>query len=255
MEYAVENYTAELRKALAGIAAGRLAPLNFFMVTLANRILGLCTLLQQSDRDAFAAGLSKAGNARAEFLMLAHQGLEAPAKYLCASKNIGFSAALAAGDLKAARRIAELSPHSHFSDIEYEDDFLFFHFMHRSLLEPENHEALNRLLARWDVVLEGGDSGYRDVCRSLLRTNREFEEGFDSLIHFRQIQLNEYKERISCDREMFAAEGQIFVEGLAVLRIAELKGLKISGEYPLIPEISRVPLGTPLPAEDAWKRM
>jgi hypothetical protein len=54
---------------------------------------------------------------------------------------------------------------------------------------------------------------------------------------------------------MFAAEGQIFVEGLAVLRIAELKGLKISGEYPLIPEISRVPLGTPLPAEDAWKRM
>ena len=256
LEYATKNYTGHLRKALENIAAGRLSAVHFFMTTLSYRIMGICALLRQSDRTAFAAMLSKAGNARAEFLRLVSQGLNAPPKYVCASKNIGFSAALAAGDIDAARQIASLSPRSHFQDVEYEDDFLFFHFLHRILVEPEDAEELNRLAARWAIVLEGGTSGYLDVCRALLPGNGgDFEDGFDSLIQSRRRQLEEYKETVGFDEEMFAAEGKIYIEGLAVLRIAGMRGLSASGEYRLIPDIARVPQGTPLPSPEAWRTL
>jgi hypothetical protein len=226
------------------------------MATLSYRILGICALLQRSDQSTFAAMLSKSGHVRAEFLKLVGQGLDVPAKYICASKNIGFSAALAAGDIDTAKRIAFLSPQSHFQDVEYEDNFLFFHFLHRILVADEDEDELNRLVARWAVVLEGESSGYLDVCRALLPGDGgDFEDAFDSLIQSRWRQLKEYKETVGYDHEMFAAEGQVFIEGLAVLRIAEMKGLAASGEYRLIPENARLPLGVALPSPDAWRAL
>ena len=142
-----------------------------------------------------------------------------------------------------------LSPRSHFQDVEYEDDFLFFHFLHRVIAEPEDTNELNRIVGRWEVVLEGGTSGYLDVCRTLLPGNGDdFEAGFDSLLQSRWRQLKEYREAVGYDQEMFAVEGKVFIEGLAVLRIAEMKGCATSSEYRLIPDIAKVPLGTPLPA-------
>jgi hypothetical protein len=198
--------------------------------------------------------LSKAGNARAAFLELVKSGLESPPKYVCASKNIGFSAALAAGDIETARRIASSSPQSHFGDIEYEDDFLFFHFLHRAIEDDTTTEDLNRIIARWEIVLEGQESGYFNVCRALASDRSDdFEPAFESFIKTRQRQLKEYKESIGYDREMFAAEGKIFIEGLAVLRIAEMKGLPAVGEYKLVPDNSRILVGLTLPAPDSWR--
>lgn len=256
LEYARENYLEHLRKALTELSSARVSPSSFFMATFSYRILGICSLLLDGDRPTFAAMLCKAGQVRLEFLKHVSSGLEVSPKYICTSKNIGFTAALAAGDHQCAIKIAEFSPKIYFSDVEYEDDFLFFHFLHRIVCEPSNKTELIQIIKQWEEVLEGQSSGYLDVCQALFSEQpSDFEEGFVSLLVTRVAQISKYKERLAHDEELFATECRIFIEGLAVLKIAEMKGLPTEAEYELLPEISRVPSGLFLPLGNSWKSL
>lgn len=256
LEYARANHQHALQEALSEIAAGQPEPDAYFAAGFAWRILGLCALLEDADTRAFSACLAKSGQARLYLLQLIHQGLTCPPKVQCTSKDIFFAASLAAGDLDTARAIAQLAPQRHFPDIEYEDDFLFYHFLHRALLTPEDTDRLEALIARWDQVLEGGDSAYRDVCRELLSGRPEyFKSAFASFLQERKESLREYAESFTSSKELLATEGKIFVEGLAVLRLAELRGLPTQPQYPLIPRLARVPLGTPLPPHGSWRTL
>lgn len=49
-----------------------------------------------------------------------------------------------------------------------------------------------------------------------------------------------------------ATEGAIFVPGLALLRLAELRGLEIRREYELLPGLARVAAGVVLPGPGEW---
>ena len=45
------------------------------------------------------------------------------------------------------------------------------------------------------------------------------------------------------------AQRQVFVEGLAILRLAERRGLTTQAEYQYCPSLARVPMRTPFPGE------
>ena len=253
LELATENYSDTIDRTLGIIQSGSEDPEAYFLVAWSWRILGLCRLLGDADVDAYVDCLGRSAQARLAFLRAVRAGLQCDPKFLCASKNIAFTAAVAIGDMSTAREIAGLSPTSHFAAIEYEDEFLFFHLMHRLAVAPDDAAANGAILARWKDVLEGGESGQLTACHGLVtRNDDEFAAGFDLLIAEHQERLAEYRKSPGFDDQLFAAEGRIYVEALAVLRFAELRGLATRPEYPLVPAIARVPmLASPI-APGAW---
>lgn len=254
LDVARENCGCALAWALDDLDSGARGGAAFFDITRAYRRLAACALLAEADTDQFRVLLAQSGHAHAHFLTRVQQGGAFEARYYATSTADPFSDALAAGDLDTARAIASLSPAAHFPDLEYEDDFLRNHTLHRLLLDPEDRAGIEALLARWGEVLEGGSSVFYDVTRALAeRDPRGFEGAFDGLIERRAEVVRAWRGMTTHDPEIDATEGAIFVEALAILRLAELRGLPTRPDYRFAPDIARIPLGLPLPPAGAWQ--
>ncbi|HET8696367.1 MAG TPA: hypothetical protein VFO94_02710 [Gammaproteobacteria bacterium] len=235
LAFAKENHAARLETALASIRREQ-HPAAYVMATICHRVLGTCAVLMDSDVAACRDHLRSAGRLRLDFLRLA-AGRKTDERYLCCSKDMGFAASVAAGDWDTAKEIARLSSKSHFASVEYEDDFLFFFFLHSLLLDHDNRAALDAVLARWLAVLEGADSGSFTACRAIHERTAEFDIPFAALLAYRASQLAKYAQQIDADRELLAVERGLYVEGLAVAQFAAAFGLKLKGQYPLVPAI------------------
>ncbi|WNG13781.1 hypothetical protein [Cystobacter fuscus] len=224
-------------------------------VCVAYRVLGICALLQEADVEGFAGLLCRAGQARLQLLTLTTSGTQrVTPESLPGSDNVGFSDALASGDVATARAIARLSASHHLEGVEYEEDFLFSHFLHRMMLEPRDTEGLHRVLARWAQVLQGGVDPRLDACLALLEKNAVgFHRAFETLIIERKQQFREYRRQLDFDPEVGATTGKIYMDGLALLRVAELEAVPPPPALEMVPLLARVPIGTPLPAADAWR--
>jgi hypothetical protein len=257
VEQTRDNQTFQVLHALERIGEGEAtAEKSFFSLVFGYRVLGICALLEDADSEAFASFLARAGQARLHFLRLASRGGAFSPEYLCSSKNLGFSAALAAGDLATATDIARLSPTSHYEGLEYEDDFLLFHFMHRMMCAPDEKAGLERIVQRWSEVLEGKSSGHLKVCEALIHRERDdFNAAFDGCMDAQEEALGEWKKSLTFDRGLYATEGRIYVEGLALLRLADLARINTRPSYRFIPNVARIPLGKPLPEPDSWRSL
>lgn len=255
LDFAFENYEAFLEEALDEISVGSSSADVYFTVVQSYRILALCALLLEADPTKFAAHCARGAFARLAFLRKIETADNVHPKYVCASKDIAFSAALAAGAMEAASELAKRSPDRYFSAYEYEDDFLFFHFMHRAVMNPTEDQSLGHIIDRWTEVLDGESSGYLEVCRVLwLRDQSQLPEALYALTETRQTQLERYQSALNFSPELYATEGKVFLEGVALLRLAEMRGLQPDAEYRFIPGIARVPLDLELPPFDSWRK-
>jgi hypothetical protein len=255
LEFAEANCRYQLELSLNTIASGKQSPGSYYLVSMNYRVLAICALLRHADRDRFQEFLRKSGAARLEMLQIVATDTSVDPRLVCLSKDVAFGAAVAAGDISLAREISYLSPKRHFANIEYEDDFLFIRFLHAIISERKDYKLLENLLVRWEEVLEGQSSGNFDVCKALLDGQQKgFDRGFNSLMRYRTSQLKRYRSRWSHDKEMYATEGSIFIEGLAVLKIAELSGMQTDKEYKLIPSLARISSYKILPL-GSWKSL
>jgi hypothetical protein len=256
LEFARDNSAYLLRQVQEEIAAGQAEADAFFIAGVMHRQLGLCALLEDADVPAAARGLALAGQARLDLLQRIRKGMAVPAKIRCTSKDVFFPASLAAGDLDTAKQIASLSEPARLEEVEYEEDFAFARFLHLRLIAPADQPALEALLAKWEAALEGDPSGYLEACKALLpgADPADFQPAFLALIEHRQGELAAYAKGPGANQEMLVTEGKVFVEGLAVLRLAELSRIPTQPRYPLIPPLSRIPLGGALPQPGDWLR-
>ncbi|MCY1035241.1 hypothetical protein OV207_27590 [Corallococcus sp. BB11-1] len=257
VENARHNQSLNLAETLEALAQAHEPSAELFSnAAVCYRVLALCTLLQDSDMEGFADLLCKSGQARLALLERTsqeEQGCEPG--FLLASDNCGFSDALASGDLDAARAIARLSPTRHAQDLEYEEDFLFSRFLHLWMLAPRDIAGLELTLERWAIVVEQGDPDMRlHACRKLMEKDPDrFSQALQTLVAERRREYRAYRKQLDFDEEVAATTGRVYLDGLALLRLAELEGLGPLPAYELLPELARIPLGTPLPGPQAWR--
>ncbi|MFE8605117.1 hypothetical protein [Archangium violaceum] len=256
VDLARHNQTLVLGSVLQSLSQpGAARAEHFLTAAVCYRVLGVCVLLQDANVEGFAAHLAKAGQARLSLLEHASRAqLPRAPEDILASDNVGFSDALAAGDLKLARAIALLSPQLHATGLEYEEDFLFSRFLHLWTGEPRNEKDVRLLMERWEQIVDTGADLRLDVCQSLYTRNADrLADSIQALIEERKHELHAYRKQLDFDPEVAATTGKIYIDGLALLRLAEVEGIPSLPAYELLPTLARVPHSTPLPKEGSWR--
>jgi hypothetical protein len=213
------------------------------------RAMAISYLLLHADSDGFHIELIISGHARRHYLArCAREGYSD--FHRASSRAESFFDAVAAHDWDLARDIAALSPPEWLEGAEYEDDSCYARFLYRYLSSEVIPAELEALLVRFEVALEGASSARLDLCKALLgRTQKAFDAAFDELIMERQAEIEEERSGIAGEDVAAALRTHVFIEGLAILAIAERAGLQTGRDYPLCPALARLPMTEPRPAD------
>ena len=94
-------------------------------------------------------------------------------------------------------------------------------------------------------MTEDTNSKY-DVCSALLNGDKEgFDAGFSRLLEERTKEVEFQKRSSNRNEAEFASAQHIYVEGLAILRIAQSRNITVQEEYIYCPKEARFPLLVP----------
>jgi hypothetical protein len=198
------------------------------------RLAGIGALFVGGTSDVFLWRLHQSGRCFAHFLLRV-----AEAEKLT-SRSLPFFDAIAARDLDAAREIACHSRRDPDPDMEYAEDFLFAEFLMQCFFLGATEDTCHELLARHEQVLQGAEDFRLDVCRALLvRDEASFGWALARFLAARNDALQLLSESGYIDEELLATEGQLSVEGLALVHLAEQQGLATEQDYLHVPSIAR----------------
>jgi hypothetical protein len=208
--------------------------------------LGICHLLEFVDTDNFRENLIRSGHSRRFFLRRSRSEDNSDDRHLALSRTRCFLDAIVAGSLPLARDIAVLSSETWNASWEYEDDFCYYSLLHRIAIQPElfpTPEA-EALLARFERSLEGNPSLHFDVCKALLaRDLGAFSEALRALLDAEQAKIEKDRNSPAVNERdiLFWPKSYVSIEGLALLKIANLLGLRFEDALPLCPLEARLP--------------
>jgi hypothetical protein len=224
---------------VVGYPVGQVAPVLEELVPCFEA-LGICHLLVFADAERFYRHLTFGAQARRWFLRrsLVEKNVDDP--HLARSRWDSALFAMAAGDFALANEIGDLEPQAFIPSGEYEDDFCFFFFLDR-LIRGAGGAELGALLARFADIVGDDVPARLEVCRALLaREPQAFDNALATRIDEHQAMINELREVFS-DDATFDPRSRVFVEGLALLRIADRLGIAPKAwESPLCPSSARV---------------
>ncbi|AUX34389.1 MULTISPECIES: Imm49 family immunity protein [Sorangium] len=201
-------------------------------------LAALSSLLSEADTREFRDRLLQAGEARAQLLALARQQALRRHRLRCASLLDPLFGCVAVGATDVARRIAELAPQQPIEGEEYEDDFWYAHALH-GLVRGAASE-LPAAIERFEGALEGLRAPRLLALRGLSgRDQGCFDAGIEQMIEERGETFERKRGTLVRDAMGYATERHIFLEGAALLVLAEAVGLETRREYRFIPRIAR----------------
>jgi hypothetical protein len=168
--------------------------------------------------------------------------------HLAISRTEAFFNVLAVGHTALAADIVARSPREWTPDGEYEDDYSYMAFLHHFALEPDqiDRSALEALLKRFERSLEGAPSPRLAICRAFLERNEPaFDAAFDALLMAHESWSSSNTKYRSFD-PVVLMRSRLFMEGVALLLLAERLGFHTQAEYRFCPSIAR------RAAPDSW---
>lgn len=210
--------------------------------------LAICNVLLYYDAEQFRTDLVFAAGARRQFLQLCHRDGVAP-RHVALSRTHALFCALVARDNALAGELVRLGPAAWRRDGEYEDDFCYHAALAR-LAVPDASEALPPLDALVARLVEVAEPGPRlALVRALVEGDADgFREAFESRLDERARFADElFPARRN--QPLFVASRHVFVEGLAMLTLAEQRGWAMADEYAYCPAVARLAPRQPLPRD------
>jgi len=206
------------------------------------RAHALLWLLVEADPQTCFRDLTMSGQARRHFLRRCQKEKQTFSITGCSHLE-PFVDAVAAESWDVARDIATVSPADWLKNQEYEDDFCYGRFLHLWVLRKPDAppDELQKVLDRFDRALGKADGSRLAVCRALLAHDEgAFRDAFDALLAQRQDEVKAKLARTTHNPALLL-DCQVFVEGLALLRLADALGFRMESEYPGCPRLARVP--------------
>ncbi|RJS21939.1 hypothetical protein DRW03_16570 [Corallococcus sp. H22C18031201] len=229
----------QLREALSNPATPSQYARRLHEICRHERMLGIALLLAEADTDGFFRHLTLSAETHARLLQGARNSGQF-VRFTGAGNVHPLCDALVAGQPPLARKLADLAPNQWMSEEEYEEDFVYGRFLHILLLEGtpglEQQEALLDRMAKLDPEPEPRQR----LCRALFdRDPSAFEVALVEAASEHQRHCDER----AATRFSPTLEGQteryVFIEGLALLRLAKAVGLQTEPEHILMPSLAR----------------
>ena len=212
------------------------------------RALAIIALLTKGDSEKFLHNLLRSGRVRETYLVRIKQTNPVHEHHLASGRFDGLLDAIASSDMELAQRIAWLSPRTWEAQREYEDDFCYAQILHRLVHGVEAVSVYLPFLERFETVLNGQNCARLNVVRALVeRSQTDFDDSFDALLQERQDEIAANIARCQLEEPQIVAERQVFIEGLALLRLAGIVGLTTQTEYLYCPSNARLPMRNPVP--------
>jgi hypothetical protein len=214
------------------------------------RALAIITLLVKAESDFFFHNLIRSARAREIYLQRVKAAGLLEDHHRVLGRYQPVLDAIAAGDLERVRRIRALSPAEFRPGHEYEDDHWYAQVLHELCEATPDEGKFPAMLEAFDKSLGGVDPSRLQVCQALVARDQDgFAAAFEALLAQHTAQIAKDKARGKLEDPATVAQRQVFVEGLAVLRLAERRGLTTLGDYLYCPSLARVPMVAPFPGE------
>lgn len=161
------------------------------------------------------------------------------------SEKAPYFDAISAGLFDGARLMAEhASTHCNF-DYEYEDDFLYTHFL-LSYFFRRNSVSVDdcqKILEDYEKVLDGALETRFLICKAFYDKDADaFNENFISLLDERLQYINESIDKGIIAEDEWSWSKYISVEGLGLLKLASLLNFSTGNNYSQVPEALRTPI-------------
>jgi len=245
----IDNALKKNRDLMPHVVGGRVSFRGILAFCRNYRIAGIATLFLTGTVDGFHRHLHRSGRA-----FLHHLQQQADAGGLRTSQSLPFFDAIGAGDFASAAEIARRARRTWAQDVEYEEDFLFVEFLMQHFFLGANEAHGEVMLQRYENALQGAEDIRLDLCRSLLLVQEEdFNSALERFLSERHDRFQELSDGQTVADELLATEWNFSVEGLALVRLAERKGIPTEVDYLHVPSIARE-LPSALLAEDSWTR-
>jgi hypothetical protein len=194
------------------------------------RVAGIGALFLGSAPKVFRQMLHHSGRAYAHFLGYAGE------KNQLTGRALPFFDAVAAGDFEGAELVARRSRHSWAQGEEYEEDFLFVEFLMQHAFLGAPPATSEALLHRYETSLQGAEDLRLPVCRALLDADSDaFNESLGLFLADRNDRMAVLERGGTLLEEVSATEGNLSVEGLALVRLAHRHGLQTERDYLHVP--------------------
>jgi hypothetical protein len=192
------------------------------------RALGICQLSGDADIDGFFHHLIQSALARRHYLTGVQGGGDP--RYRRASFLDPALDAMAARQWKLAGALFGLVSPTWTEGEEYEDDFCYADAIRR--LTTDAPEPLEPLLAHWEEVLEGGEDRRLPLVKALIAGDpAAFNEALTdhlSAEDAKQRKIADPEDGCSlADEPPFFPNHWVSVEGLALLALAEKRGMEV----------------------------
>lgn len=243
-----DNLVDEIQYGLFHVGTSAIGEMGYIYEDLSEQLeaLALCHLLRFLDLTEFRKNLIRSGQARLHFLRRSRLEGNDRDRHLGLGRTKSFLDVIAAGDLGLARHIANESIRSWNPDWEYEDDFCFFHLLHRIVqIHPLNPPPDSlEILARFERSLEGKPSHRLAVCTALImRSPTGFSQALEELLAEERAVVENLQDSAKVHEGDLAYWPTRFVsiEGLALLALANLLGLATTVDFDRCPQVARLP--------------
>jgi hypothetical protein len=202
------------------------------------RAHAILRLLLDANPQGFSHDLVMSGHARRAFLRRCKSSAHADC-YLAFSRSGSMLDAIAGDDLALAAEIFKQSPTKWQPDDEYEDDFCYQRYLGLELTDAPPVER-KAMLDQFEIAADG-DGARLEACRAFYaRDSKAFETAFEALLQVRGEEVDE--DAGLADEELIVAIGsKVFIEGVAVLKLARRAGLAIADQYPMCPLLALLP--------------
>lgn len=214
------------------------------------RAAAIIVLLTKTDIDAFFHNLIRSAKCRVVYLQRLSQAGILNDHHQASGRVDPFLDAVAAADFATARQIVGLSLTEWQQGHEYEDDYCYAQILHSLITLPRNESRLQVLFERFEKALSGQSDARLAICKIIAEGNKQdFNQAFEDLLAQRAAQIESDKTRHQMEDPVVIAERQVYIEGLAILRIADKLGFATQFEYRFCPSIARVDMRKPFPGE------
>jgi hypothetical protein len=203
------------------------------------RAYAICLFAQHGDVDVFFHWLLHAPIMRRHFLTLAHaQGLTDSGHWRASFIDPVLDA-MAARQWKLAADICTMTSPTWLEGFEYEDDFCYADLVRRLIGGPAT-AGIDDLMARWHTSLEGGNDPRLEVAEALLADDSDaFEASLQALLQNTEAKARRMADPSTmsplADELPFFPNRWISVEGLALLALAERRGMTIKDDIDACP--------------------